>query len=122
MTTPHQVFSGLPPFASTPEVMLLSVICDRGMRPPRPDESEAALVGLDGLVRGRPFDGRRRTTLLLGRSRTHGRRPRMMDLAVPILFSQIPRRTRMRERPLGRVALLHVRTQGCGGLHFLLAR
>ena len=36
-----KVYSGVPPFANTPDSMLLSVICDRGMRPPRPTAEEA---------------------------------------------------------------------------------
>ncbi|EKM59924.1 uncharacterized protein PHACADRAFT_57584, partial [Phanerochaete carnosa HHB-10118-sp] len=35
--TMYEVFTGNPPFAATPETMLLAVICNRGVRPSRPE-------------------------------------------------------------------------------------
>lgn len=42
-----QVFSGQPPFATTPEALLLSIVCDRALRPPRPDKDEPGCEDMD---------------------------------------------------------------------------
>ena len=41
-----QVFVGVPPFANTPDGLLMSVIVDRGLRPPRPKEEGVRKLGL----------------------------------------------------------------------------
>lgn len=41
-----KVFTGFPPFAGTPEAMLLPVICDRAIRPARPDDPSVERKGL----------------------------------------------------------------------------
>ena len=44
------MFTGNPPFAATPENMLLPVICDRGVRPSRPEDPTVEKSGLNDEV------------------------------------------------------------------------
>lgn len=46
VTNAAQVFAGLPPFANTPNGLLMNVVVDRGLRPPRPDGYEVRKQGL----------------------------------------------------------------------------
>lgn len=41
-----QVFTGVPPFANTVDSLLLGLVVDRGIRPPRPSEQSIVLSGL----------------------------------------------------------------------------
>ncbi|KAJ3527660.1 hypothetical protein NM688_g8100 [Phlebia brevispora] len=45
--TMYEVFTGAPPFARVPDVTLISIVHDRGMRPPRPDDQSVLEAGLD---------------------------------------------------------------------------
>ena len=42
-----QVFTGIPPFASTPDTILFTIICDSGLRPPKPAEADTDAPGLN---------------------------------------------------------------------------
>ncbi len=44
---PSQVFTGLPPFSGTSDTVLIAVVCDRGMRPPRPADKAVQKLGLN---------------------------------------------------------------------------
>lgn len=44
------MFTGDPPFASTPDNVLFTIVCDRGGRPPRPADPDTEARGLDDAV------------------------------------------------------------------------